>query len=65
MIFYAFLVLVALVAIVWAIRSPMIRQIRRGHGTGRQPFSSSNDDAFNRKQKVVDPMEKLRPREWE
>jgi len=43
MIFWVFLVVVALGLALWAIRSPLVRQLRRGHGSARAPFSSSND----------------------
>lgn len=42
MIFYGFLVAVAVVIAVCAIRSPIVRQLSRGHGKARPPFLSSN-----------------------
>lgn len=42
MFFYGFLVLVALGIAAFFIRSPIVRQLRRGHGIGRPWMSSSN-----------------------
>jgi hypothetical protein len=67
MIFYGFLLIVVLGIAWWAIRSPVVRQFRRGHGSVRPPFSSSNDHAFehNGQTPTIDPLGQPKSREWE
>jgi hypothetical protein len=68
MVFYGFVVVVALVLVGLFVRSPVFRQVRRGHGTGRPPFTSSNDhanDYSSQSGPKVDPLAQPKRREWE
>ena len=62
MIFDGFLVAVGIVLAVCAIRSPVLRQLVRGHGKGRPPFTGSNEHAIARKY-GQDPLAQSRSRE--
>ena len=64
MIFDGFLVAVAIVIAVCAIRSPIVRQLARGHGKSRPPHLSSNDHGIARKY-GQDPLAHSRFRERE
>jgi hypothetical protein len=67
MYFYGFLVLVALGIALWATRSPVVRQIGRGHGKARGPNSSANDHGFDHSGHTpkIDPLGQPKPRDWE
>jgi hypothetical protein len=47
-IFYGFLALVAVGIAVWLLRSPVLRQARRGHGTDRAEWGTNRNDAISR-----------------
>ena len=64
MVFYWFLVAVAIGLAVFFIRSPIVRKLRRRHGIGRAPFSSSRDHALGHTiLGKVDPLGQSKPRD--
>jgi len=66
MLFYVFLLVVAVGLVVLLIRSPVVRQLRRGHGNDR-PHGDARDHAFKNTeyQREIDPTARPRPRAWE
>jgi hypothetical protein len=64
--FVIFLAVVALVCLLLMVRSPVFRQIRRGHGHDRTE-GDAVDNAFKNTlyQKEIDPTAQPRRREWE
>lgn len=67
MIFYGLLVLLGVGIAAWAVRSSTVKQILRGHGKGRPPFSSANDHGFDHNGRTprIDPLGRPRARDWE
>ena len=65
MLFYGFLVVVVVGIVAWLARSPVARQVRRGHGNGQH--GTSRDHAFKKtaRQVEIDPLGQPKRREWE
>ena len=64
--FVGFVVVVVLGFLTWLMRSPVGRQLRRGHGQDRT-LGDAVDNAFKNTgyQKEIDPTGRPKRREWE
>jgi hypothetical protein len=63
MLFYGFLVVIALGFVVLFVHSPVFRQLRRGHGSSRPPFSGAVDHGLAHSEKLprMDSPRRSRP----
>lgn len=69
MIFYGFLVVIALAVAAWAIRSPLVKQLRRGRGYDSSQFGNNRiadhfqDQAFTTRGRERE--KRLKPPKWD